>query len=223
MKGNITGKPDWLKDIKAIGWDLDGTLYPSDAIPGGLIREKQIEVITKINSWTSEMAKMEFQKKLDVLGSNTKSMSALGVDGPAFFREFWEKLPFEKYVKRDNQLIEMFASLKAYRHFIVSNSNQDSIIIRKLAAVGLSQDFFEVIVSTDKLGAVKPDPEPFMVALNEMGLQSNQTLYVGDRVETDIVGARGVGMRTCLVGSESKIADVSLPQVYAIGDLLTLS
>lgn len=214
---------DWVKNIQAIGWDLDGTLYPPDSIPHGVIRDRQIEAIMLENGWSKEQARGEFGEKILELGSSTKSMTALGVDGAQFFREIWDSLPLEKYVKRDPKIVKLFKNLRQYRHFMVSNSNMVSQIENKLRLIGLSKDKFEVIISTtDELGVVKPDPRPFVVALEKMGLKADQTLYVGDRVETDIVGAKNVGMRTCLVGRESELADVCLSTVYAIEDLLAV-
>ena len=45
-------------------------------------------------------------------------------------------------------------------------------------------------------------------------------MYVGDRVDTDIEGARAVGMKTILVGSDSELADASCSTVYDILSVL---
>jgi FMN phosphatase YigB (HAD superfamily) len=50
------------------------------------------------------------------------------------------------------------------------------------------------------LGSVKPDPEPFIKCIELLILTANEVLYVGDRIETDVTGAKSVGMRAALVG-----------------------
>ncbi len=45
----------------------------------------------------------------------------------------------------------------------------------------------------------KPEPEMYRLALSRMGLQPEQALVVGDRLETDIAGAQRIGCRTGLV------------------------
>jgi len=45
----------------------------------------------------------------------------------------------------------------------------------------------------------KPNPPVFNAALAALGTSADQTLMIGDRFDTDIVGARAVGMKTALV------------------------
>jgi HAD superfamily hydrolase (TIGR01549 family) len=192
----------WIRNIKAIGFDLDGTLYPADAIPKSLIRTKQIETIAQVNGWSDLRAEQELMALLVELGSNTKAMTALGVNGTSFFTDIWDNLPLEQYIIRDDLVVQMFIQLKnKYRLFIISNSNRRDQIEKKLELIGLQPAWFEPIVSTVEVGKVKPEPEPFLTALSKMpDLTVGEVLYVGDRVETDVVGAKRVGMRACLVG-----------------------
>ncbi len=45
----------------------------------------------------------------------------------------------------------------------------------------------------------KPEPYLFEMALRRLGTSAQQTLMVGDRIETDILGAQRAGLRTALV------------------------
>jgi HAD superfamily hydrolase (TIGR01450 family) len=45
----------------------------------------------------------------------------------------------------------------------------------------------------------KPQPDMYRVALGRLGTQPAETLVVGDRLETDIVGAQKLGCRSALV------------------------
>lgn len=45
----------------------------------------------------------------------------------------------------------------------------------------------------------KPSPEMYRLAIEQMGVTPEQTLGVGDRLETDIAGAQALGCRTGLV------------------------
>lgn len=55
---------------------------------------------------------------------------------------------------------------------------------------------FDPVVTFDDTGARKPDPKPFRVALERMGLAPDEVLMVGDWPERDVVGAKGAGIRT---------------------------
>ena len=210
----------WLKDIKAIGWDLDGTLYPNSDAMNKAITDLQLELISKENKIGVDEARRKYKDVYQKLGSNTKTMTELGVDGPKFFVDMWSSLPLSNFIKKDDGVSKMFGSLAKYRHFLLSNSNTMEHISKKLALIGLDESVFEFMVSTVELGSVKPDPEPFNHCLEKLGLEAHQVLYVGDRETTDVNGAKGVGMMACMVWGESQVADVSLETVYDVVELL---
>lgn len=45
----------------------------------------------------------------------------------------------------------------------------------------------------------KPEPIIFELALKKLGTDREQTAMIGDRLETDIIGAHGIGLKTILV------------------------
>ncbi len=70
----------------------------------------------------------------------------------------------------------------------------------KIRALGL-EDSFDVIVASDELGREhrKPDPLPFQVALDALGVRARDAVFVGDRPAKDVAGAHAVGMRAARV------------------------
>lgn len=71
----------------------------------------------------------------------------------------------------------------------ISNGNAD---VRRL---GLAK-YFSVIVSADEVGISKPDPAPFLAALERAGVEPAQALHIGDHPLDDIQGARDSGLHT---------------------------
>ncbi len=71
----------------------------------------------------------------------------------------------------------------------ISNGNAD---VRRL---GLAK-YFQAIVSADEVGISKPQPEPFLAALQRVGVEPGRALHVGDHPQDDIFGAQGVGMHS---------------------------
>lgn len=59
-------------------------------------------------------------------------------------------------------------------------------------------DLFDVVVGLEDTGQTKPSHLPFRKALELLGVKPEEALHVGDWPERDIVGARSVGIRTCL-------------------------
>ncbi|HEU5470171.1 MAG TPA: HAD family hydrolase [Actinophytocola sp.] len=63
----------------------------------------------------------------------------------------------------------------------------------KLIALGIAR-FFDTIVIAGELGAAKPDPVIFQTACQQLHVSADETLHVGDRLDTDAVGARDAGL-----------------------------
>jgi putative hydrolase of the HAD superfamily len=63
----------------------------------------------------------------------------------------------------------------------------------KLHSLGIAR-FFDTVVIAGELGAAKPDPAIFQAACRRLSVSTDETLHVGDRLETDAVGARDAGL-----------------------------
>jgi putative hydrolase of the HAD superfamily len=68
----------------------------------------------------------------------------------------------------------------------------------KIARLGIER-YFDSITISGEVGKHKPDPEIFHVALKSLDVRPEEALYVGDRPEADIAGARAVGITAVLV------------------------
>jgi putative hydrolase of the HAD superfamily len=68
----------------------------------------------------------------------------------------------------------------------------------KLKLLGL-EGLFDVVFSTEELGALKPNREPFEKLASAMGLPPREILYVGNNPRYDIIGAKKAGMKAALL------------------------
>lgn len=76
-------------------------------------------------------------------------------------------------------------------------SNCDNVMCDDiLARHGLK---FDVIVTSEGVGAYKPNPAVFRVLVNRTGVEPASILHVGDSHTADIVGAKRAGLIACLV------------------------
>lgn len=69
----------------------------------------------------------------------------------------------------------------------------------KLAGMGLLDLGWDVLLSSEDVDSLKPNPLLFQRALEKIGVEPGRALYVGDRRDTDIAGAAAAGLRTCLM------------------------
>ncbi len=217
-----------MKEIKAVGFDVDGTLYYApkelEEFFGEKLRQEIFEKLAeKLGVNLVEVEKIYWRKK-NLLGSNTATMESFGFDGERFFQELFDQFPLEKYLEKDERLVKMLAELEeeGYRLFLISNGTGKQVR-RKLKLLGIEEDWFESFVTCYDYGWVKPQLEPFLKVTEEMGLEPNECLYVGDRCETDAVGAKNAGMRVAIIGKECGEADVKLESVYGVERLFSVN
>ncbi|MEX1316936.1 MAG: HAD-IA family hydrolase [Synechococcaceae cyanobacterium] len=76
-------------------------------------------------------------------------------------------------------------------------SNFDSRLPGLLEGLGLAR-WLSVVVVSSAAGAAKPQPTPFRLALQALGLSPSQAWHVGDSPE-DVQGAAAAGLRCLLV------------------------
>jgi putative hydrolase of the HAD superfamily len=81
---------------------------------------------------------------------------------------------------------------------LVCVSNWDYALPEVLGRVGLG-GLLDGVVTSAAVGARKPDPEIFRVALEVAGCGAGEALHVGDSSEEDIAGARAAGIRALLI------------------------
>src|SRR5438067_2104526 len=79
---------------------------------------------------------------------------------------------------------------------LVSNTMDPRwLLLRDLDEQGLAERMDAVVFSSD-VGVRKPRPEIFERALDELRVPAERALFVGDRLDADVRGARELGMRT---------------------------
>jgi putative hydrolase of the HAD superfamily len=102
-------------------------------------------------------------------------------------------------------------------------SNFDSRLFGLLDGLGLTR-FFDPIVISTHAGAAKPEKAIFTQALARHGFRPEETLHVGDSLQADIVGARGVCMIPVLVDRKATTEKMSdYLRINSLTELLQLA
>ncbi|MER7078450.1 HAD family hydrolase [Saccharopolyspora kobensis] len=126
----------------------------------------------------------------------------------AFFAAFGERIDDAEAARRED--IRMAAMQRAWGLFddarpcldwmrdsglrLAVITNAPSVYQRKkIAAVGLA-DAFDVLVISGEVGVAKPDPQIFETACEALGLRPGEVAHVGDRLDTDALGAARAGL-----------------------------
>ena len=90
-----------------------------------------------------------------------------------------------------------------YRMGVVSNNVFPQMLRTSIERLSLAS-FFGTIVASGDVGVKKPSSEIFLRALWELGCRAEATMFVGDRLEEDISGAKNVGMTTVWLNSSAE-------------------
>ena len=81
---------------------------------------------------------------------------------------------------------------------LVSNiSLRPDLMRADLERMGLAK-YLDAMVFSSEVGLRKPDPRIFQEALDRLGIEPQETVFVGDRLYDDVSGAQAVGMRAVL-------------------------
>lgn len=109
------------------------------------------------------------------------------------------------------------------RMAVVSDAPRLPVWLR-ICGLGL-QHYFDVVVAFDDTGVKKPDPRPFLKALEHLKIKPEEAIMIGDWAERDMVGANKVGLTTVFAryGDTSNTQNVESDfQVDGIHDLLEI-
>ena len=206
--------------IKAIAFDIDGTLYPKWQMDIRLAAASVLHLpfAMRYNAMRRRirredgLAEMpagsleELQRRecLMLYGSED-SLHAFIDKEQHVFRKPWEKL-FSSIKPFPGMHEFMEEASSGYELAVLS----DFPIGVKLKALGV-EEYFSYIASAEDSGHLKPSPVPFRVMLDALGFEPHQVLYVGDSESKDIAGAHNVGLRSALISTSRR-------KVYSIAD-----
>lgn len=101
-------------------------------------------------------------------------------------------------------VIETLSTLtdQGYRIALICNSGATpgSLARKFLADIGIARYLLHLTFS-DEERIAKPAPSLFLDTLEAIGTDPRESVHVGDRPETDILGAQRVGMKAVLIGA----------------------
>lgn len=117
---------------------------------------------------------------------------------------------------------ELLSYLKSkYKLHIITNGFND-VQNAKLVNSGIKK-YFNEIVTSEHVGAKKPNPKVFGFALDKASAKKEESIMIGDSWEADIMGAKNFGMQTIYCNFENEtVGDsiMSVTDLFQIKELL---
>ena len=86
-----------------------------------------------------------------------------------------------------------------------------------MASLGLT-DAFDTVIISQEAGYGKPEPHIYALALEQLGVQAAQTLFVGDSPLNDVLGLQQSGMKAALFPGGHALPEYIKPD-YVLKDL----
>ena len=116
----------------------------------------------------------------------------------------------------------VLSALNEFPHGVVSNADSDHLH-NALSRNGLS---FDLVVSSEDAEAYKPNPAIFDKALEALGVEPGEVLYVGDSQEDDLVATHRGGIRMAWLNREGEALKEGIPkpefEIVSLGEVLNI-
>ncbi|WP_181182188.1 MULTISPECIES: HAD family phosphatase [unclassified Mesorhizobium] len=179
--------------IRAIAWDIDGTLVDSEPL-------HHEALVTVCNRWQVDLSDIPHDRfcgvhMLEVWLSLSHRMP------PTLTEQAWHDAIVDYYADRCRDLEPMFGAIETidvlaasgFAQVCVSNSGR-KIVDANMLALGIRERMM-FSISLDDVRYGKPDPEPYATACAKLNLRPTQVLAVEDSL-TGLRSARAAGLMT---------------------------
>lgn len=187
--------------IKAVLFDLDGTLLDRDASLKNFIEAQY----NRLNEWLGHISKSRYAERfieLDARGYVWKDkvyqqlaeeFRISGISPEDLLQDYVAE--FKHYCVPFPGLIAMLEELKRKSISLGMITNgRGQFQLDNIQALGI-ESYFDIILISEWEEMKKPDPEIFKKAMKELQVQPADCLFVGDHPKNDVKAARSVGMK----------------------------
>jgi len=154
----------------------------------------------------------------------TRGLAALGVDNAELGKTLAEGFPA---LRRKLHYVydETFAILDElkgnYKLLLLTNGSPD-LQQEKLDGTPALVPYFDAIVISGNFGEGKPSSRLFAHAMEQIGIQADEGVMVGDKLTTDILGANRAGMTSIWINRHGAARNDEIIPAYEISSLTEL-
>lgn len=215
---------------KSVLFDLDGTLLDRDAS----VEEFIAIQYDRLHAHLSHIPKTDYTNKfikLDCHGYVWKDkvyqylvaeFKIASITWQALLNDY--ETQFQFHCVPFPHLVEMLNTLQqqGYLLGIISNGRGE-FQTKAISGLGI-QDYVDVMLISEIEGVRKPATEIFHRAMTRLGVSAQNSVFVGDNPDADILGAKSAGMRTIWKRSsqwmEATGADATIDELNEIPSIL---
>jgi HAD superfamily hydrolase (TIGR01509 family) len=220
--------------IRAVIFDVDGTLYRSAPVRSGMVRRLLLHAVLQPRRGLRDIRRLRaFRDAQELLrgAPEAPDLDALQVeharrvcggtsqDVRNCVDEWMSRRALD--LVRAAAMPGLAATLRELRAGglrlgVFSDYPPDE----KLAALGIADLFDAVACAQDRrVGRFKPDPKGLEVVAADLGTTPAETLYVGDRIDVDAEAAARGGFPFVLLGGSGPL-DVPVRRIASLSDVV---
>jgi putative hydrolase of the HAD superfamily len=193
--GAVTA-PLQREGLKALVFDLDGTLYQDERL-GSAVNQGACVYISSLKGVSVEEADVMLQDaRCKLTGTGTLSRAVLSLGGN--LKDLHDQLNIEVrpegVLSVEPRVQAMLRNLGTrYELYLYTNNNRElsARIMKEIGVTGL----FRKIFTIQDQWLPKPDETVLRHILEDIGMQPEETLFVGDRYEVDLALPASLGCR----------------------------
>ncbi len=215
----------------AVLFDLDNTLIDRDQARDRFFSFLLATYFPRLEpgsfAWTD---RMETLCALDQggRGSKTAIYDYCCSDTPGMTRESFVELMrgrLASHASWSDGAESLLKCLRGRRHPLALVTNGSRSQRAKIEAIGASR-YFDTVLISEEVGAAKPDPGIFRLAMSRLNASPGRSVFIGDSIEHDIAGARNVGMMTVYLnrsgemGADESLCDLVVADLRELSDLV---
>jgi putative hydrolase of the HAD superfamily len=202
--------PRLQSDIKALVFDLDGTLYSCAPLGGEILLSavRYVAEMKAVGLGEAEQLLHEAKKRLTAASGNDTTLSRacmdLGGDLRELHRRFAAEIRPERFLAEDTRVTDLLKTLGSrFELYLYTNNNRPLAvaIMELLGVIGLFRQIFTIEESWR--------PKPDRIALEDIFLRIGRTpeecLFVGDRYDIDLRLPAEMGCAVCLVSTTEEL------------------
>jgi putative hydrolase of the HAD superfamily len=186
---------EWSDEIALAGHSAGLAALERDALPDAAV------FTTYLRDHEAELFPLAGDDEIDIAAVMASSFRAHGVelgddDVRLFLRaaqDVWST--HYSLAASTHALLEALRE-RGLRLALVSNTASPQWLLQPVLERQGIVERVDAVVLSSEVGKRKPHPAIFERALAELGVEADEALFVGDRLETDILGASRLGIRT---------------------------
>ncbi|PWT83607.1 MAG: hypothetical protein C5B44_00290 [Acidobacteria bacterium] len=214
--GGTIVHPDWQRLAQLVAAESGQVFTPAEMHTAfyKMLRTIDAELANGIDSKQMKEPHSGFMRTFRVLGIDESVCSRLRDQMTL------EHQKRHLWCEPDSDASDVLAQLKSSGLRIAVISNTEDGRLKDSLTLANLESHFEALIDSHLVGFRKPDPAIFHLALERMGTNADEAVYIGDSYGYDVRGAQQAGLRSILLDRSDSFEETQCPRIRRLSELV---